>query len=49
MMLGQETGTSFELCHMFIPEALKYWVVVQQGQSYIMGPSCLFSVGWRPF
>ena len=33
----------------FIPETLKYWVGVQRGQSYLMGRSCLFSHGWRPF
>ena len=30
------------------PETLKYWVGVQQGQSYLMG-RCLFSLGWPPF
>ena len=30
----------------FSPETLKYWVGVQQGQSYFMGKRCLFSLGW---
>ena len=30
---------------MAIQETLKYWVGVQQGQSYIMGRRCLFSLG----
>ena len=29
--------------------ALKYWVGVQRGQSYLMGRRCLFSLGWPPF
>ena len=32
-----------------IPETLKYWVGVQQGQSYLMGRRCLFNLGWPPF
>ena len=32
-----------------IPKPLKYWVGVQQGQSYLMGRRCLFSLGWQPF
>ena len=31
------------------PKTLKYWVGVQQGQSYLMGRRCLFSLGWPPF
>ena len=31
------------------PEILKYWVGAQQGQSYLMGRRCLFSLGWPPF
>ena len=31
------------------PETLKYWVGVQRGESYLMGRSCVFSLGWRPF
>ena len=31
------------------PEALKYWVGVQRGHSYLMGRRCLFSLGWPPF
>ena len=31
------------------PETLKYWVGVQQGQSYLMERRCLFSLDWRPF
>ena len=30
------------------PKTLKYWIGVQQGQSYLMGRRCLFSPGWRP-
>ena len=30
-------------------ETLKYWVGVQQGQFYLMGRRCLFSLGWPPF
>ena len=30
------------------PKTLKYWIGVQQGQSYLMGRRCLFSLGWRP-
>ena len=33
----------------FPPETLKYWVGVQQGQSYVMGRRCLFSHGWPLF
>ena len=33
----------------FDPETLKYWVDVQQGQSYLMGERCLFSLGWPCF
>ena len=29
-----------------IPKTLKYWVGVQQGQSYLMERRCLFSLGW---
>ena len=29
--------------------ALKYWVGVQWGQSYLMGRRCLFSLAWPPF
>ena len=32
-----------------IPETKKYRVGAQQGQSYLMGLSCLFSLGWPPF
>ena len=32
----------------FTLETLKYWVGVQQGQSYLMGRRCLFSFGWPP-
>ena len=32
-----------------IQEVLKYWVVIQRGQSYLIGRRCLFSLGWRPF
>ena len=31
------------------PETLKYWVGVQQGQSYLMGRRCLFTLGWLHF
>ena len=31
------------------PKTLKYWIGVQQGQSYLMGRRCLFSFGWPPF
>ena len=31
-----------------IPKTLKYWVSVQQGQSYLIGRRCLFSLGWSP-
>ena len=31
------------------PEALKYWVGVQQDQSYLRGRRCIFSFGWQPF
>ena len=31
------------------PKTLKYWIGVQQGQSYLMGRRCLFSLGWPPF
>ena len=30
-------------------KTLKYWVGVQQGQSYLMGRRCLFSLGWPSF
>ena len=30
-------------------ETLKYWVRVQRSQSYVMGRTCLCSLGWRPF
>ena len=30
---------------LILPEALKYWVGVQQGQSYLMGRRCLCSLG----
>ena len=29
----------------FIPQTLKYWFGVQQGQSYLMGRRCPFSLG----
>ena len=32
----------------FYPETLKYWVGVQQGQSYLIGRRCLFGLGWLP-
>ena len=32
-----------------IPETLKYWVGVQQSQSYLMGRRCLFNLVWPPF
>ena len=32
-----------------VPKTLKYWVGVQRGQSYLMGRTCLFSLGWPPF
>ena len=31
------------------PRTLKYRVGVQQGQSYVIGRKCLFSLGWPPF
>ena len=31
------------------PETLKYWVGVPQGQSYLIGRRCLFSLGCHPF
>ena len=34
---------------LLVPDTLKYWVGVQQDQSYLMGRSCLFSLGWWPF
>ena len=33
----------------YFHEKLKYWVGVQQGQSYPMGRRCLFSLGWPSF
>ena len=33
----------------FSPEALKYWVGVQRGHSYLIRRRCLFSLGWPPF
>ena len=30
-------------------EALKYWVEVQRGQSYLIGRRCVFSLGWSLF
>ena len=33
----------------FNSTTLEYWVCVQQGQSYLMGRMCLFSLGWPPF
>ena len=33
----------------FTLKTLKYWVGVQQGQSYLMGRRCLFSLAWPPF
>ena len=30
-------------------ETLKYWLGVQQGQSYLMGRRNLFSLVWPPF
>ena len=36
-------------CEQAYPETLKYWVGIQQGQFYLMGRKCLFSLGWRPF
>ena len=32
-----------------VSENKKYWVGVQQGQSYLMGRRCLFSIDWAPF
>ena len=32
-----------------LPETLKYWVGVQQDQSYLMERRCLISLGWPPF
>ena len=34
---------------LFNPETLKYWVGVQQDQSYHRGRRCLFNLGWPPF
>ena len=31
------------------PKTLKYWIGVQQGQSYLMGRRCLVGLGWPPF
>ena len=31
------------------PKTLKYWVGVQQCQSYLMRRRCLFSLAWPPF
>ena len=31
------------------PKTLKYWIDVQQGQSYLMGRRCLVGLGWPPF
>ena len=28
------------------PKTVKYWTGAQQGQSYLMGRRCLFSLGW---
>ena len=33
----------------FNPKTLKYWVGVQQGQSYLIGRSYLIGLGWPPF
>ena len=33
----------------YIFKTLKYWIGVQQVQSYLMGRKCLFSIGWLPF
>ena len=33
----------------FFPKTLKYWVGVQQGQSYFMGRRYPFSLGWPLF
>ena len=33
----------------FSPKTLKYWVGVQQGESYLKAKRYLFSVGWQPF
>ena len=30
------------------PKTLKYWVGIQQGQSYLMGRMCLFGLPWPP-
>ena len=38
-----------KLFESFSLETLKYWVGVQQGQSYLMERRCLFSLGWPPF
>ena len=32
----------------YVSETSKYWVGVQQGQSYLMGRRYLFSLGWPP-
>ena len=32
-----------------LPETLKYWVGVQRGQSYLLGRTWLFSLGWPTF
>ena len=31
------------------PGTLKLWVDVKQGQLYLKGTRCLFSLGWPPF
>ena len=38
-----------KLENLVFPETMKYWVGVQQGQSYLMGRMGLFSLGWLPF
>ena len=42
------TGINDLLYGTFIPETLKYWVGVQQGQSYLMGRKGLSGLDWPP-
>ena len=42
-------SASYSLAFSITPKTLKYWTGVQQGQSYLTGRRCLFSLGWPPF
>ena len=58
LRIGQGTGFTVKSLLITLKEsphcvfhvvALKYWVGVQRGQSYLIGRRCLFSLGWPPF